>query len=277
MKTVGELMSTDLVTASVPGTRDQVLERMHNQNVSCVPVVERGGSRLVGIVTRSDLLRGVEEEQIALIMTRGPVTAEVDDPVDSAVEKMMERGIRRLPVIEGEDIIGMLSVADLVGEVDSETDISGLYESRVCGVWEETPIPVAATVMQLGGDDSAIVLNDEGVLTGILSETDLVRSASIEDSVRSNNIGSGEEDDGWAWEGFRDNIMIYHGVSRIDFPEEPVSEIMTRDVITKYARSTAAVAARDLVKSEIEQIPVVNEDNEVVGLLRDRDLIPLLI
>lgn len=276
-KTVRELMSTDLVTASVPGTRDQVLEKIHSENVSCVPITERDSGRLVGIVTRSDLLRGVEEEQIAMIMTRDPVTADPGEDVEDAVERIVEHGVRRLPVVEEGGLVGMLSVADLVAEVDSEDDVSGLFNPRVCGVWVETPIPIAAMTMQLGGDDAAIILDGEGGLAGILSDTDLLRAASIDDYVKSNNIGSGDEDDDWTWEGFKDNIMIYHGVSRIDFPEGAVSDIMTRSVLTKYAKSSAADAASDMVENEIEQIPVVNEDSEVVGLLRDRDLIPLLL
>lgn len=276
-KTVSDLMSTDLVTAYVPGTRDQILEKMHTEKVSCVPILERKTENLVGIITRSDLLKGGEEEQIALIMTRDPVVAHRGDSVESAVEALLENNIRRLPVVEEGKLVGVLSVADVVGEIGSEEDISSYYNERVCAVWEDTPIGVAAMVMRLGGDDAAMVLNEEGSLEGILSDTDLVRCASIDDFVRSNNLGSGDEDDDWTWEGIKDNIMIYHGVSRIDFPDEPVTALMTSDVVTKYAKSAARDAASDMVENEIEQIPVVNKDNEVVGLLRDRDLLPLLL
>jgi len=275
-KSVSDLMSTDLVTATVPGTRAEVLEKIHTENVSCVPVTDRDGA-LVGIVTRSDLLRGAEEEQIAMIMTRDPETTSPSDPVENAVRSLVDRGIRRLPVVEDDELVGMLSVADLVGEVDSDDPISEYFTPRVTGVWEETPIPLAAMVMQMGGDDAAIIMDDEGSLRGVLSDTDLLRAASIDDYVKTNNMGSGEEDDDWTWEGFKDNIMIYHGVSKIDFPDGLAGDIMTTDIVTKYVKSAAEDAAGDMVENEIEQIPVINEDSEAVGLLRDRDLIKLLI
>lgn len=276
-KTVSDLMSTDLVTAYIPGTRDGILEKMHTERVSCVPILERDDDELVGIITRSDLLKGGEEEQIALIMTRDPVVAEKRDPIESAVEALIKNEIRRLPVVEDGKLVGMLSVADIVGEIDSEESVADYYHETVCAIWRDTPIPVAALSMRLAREDAAMILNEEGALAGILSDTDLVRSASIDDFVRSNNMGSGEEDDEWTWEGIKDNIMIYHGVSKIDFPKEPVTEIMTSDVVTKYAKSAASDAASDMADNEIEQIPVVNKDNEVVGLLRDRDLLPLLL
>lgn len=276
-KTVSELMSTELVTAYIPGTREQVLKKMHTERVSCVPILERDDDELVGIITRSDLLKGGEEEQIALIMTRDPVVAERGDSVESAVEALLENDIRRLPVVEDGELVGMLSVADVVGEIDSDESVADYYHDTVCAIWRDTPIPVAALTMRLAREDAAMILDEEGGLAGILSDTDLVRSASIDDFVRSNNLGSGEEDDDWTWEGIKDNIMIYHGVSRIDFPKGPVTEIMTSDVVTKYGGSAASDAASDMAENEIEQIPVVNKDNEVVGLLRDRDLLPLLI
>lgn len=276
-RTVSDLMSTDLVTAYIPGTRDGILEKMHTEKVSCVPILERDDDELVGIITRSDLLKGGEEEQIALIMTRDPVVAEKEDSVESAVEALIKNEIRRLPVVEDGKLVGILSVADLVGEIDNEESVADYYHDTVCAIWRDTPIPVAALTMRLAREDASMILNEEGALAGILSDTDLVRSASIDDFVRSNNLGSGEEDDEWTWEGIKDNIMIYHGVSKIDFPKEPVTEIMTDGVVTKYAKSAASDAASDMAENEIEQIPVVNKDNEVVGLLRDRDLLPLLL
>lgn len=270
-------MTRDPVTASVPGTREQILEKMHAETVSCVPIVERESGKLVGIVTRSDLLLGIEEDQIALIMTREPVTARAEETIDEAVKRLVKEGVRRLPVVDDGKPVGMLSVADLVKEVDSDEEIQEYYTPRASGFWDRTPVRVAAVSMQLSQDDASIALDSDGNPSGILSETDLVRSARIDEYVKRDNLGSGEEDDDWTWEGFKDNITIYHGVSKIDFPDVPISEIMTKDVVTKYSKTTAREASTEMVERGIEQIPVVNEDDEVVGILRDQDLIPLLL
>jgi CBS domain-containing protein len=69
---VDDVMIREVASAELPGSRDEVLEILKTKHISGVPIVKNG--ELLGIVTRTDLLKNREEEQIALIMTRNPVT-----------------------------------------------------------------------------------------------------------------------------------------------------------------------------------------------------------
>lgn len=64
---VSDYMTTDVVSVEIPGNRDDVLKILKRTGISGVPVLKSG--KLVGIITRKDLLHKPEENQLALLMT----------------------------------------------------------------------------------------------------------------------------------------------------------------------------------------------------------------
>ncbi|HPM61814.1 MAG TPA: CBS domain-containing protein, partial [Methanoregulaceae archaeon] len=75
-------MTTEVVTVEIPGNRDDVLKILKRTGISGVPVLKEG--KLVGIITRKDLLRKADETQLGLLMTRNPATVSPDTPVEDA-------------------------------------------------------------------------------------------------------------------------------------------------------------------------------------------------
>jgi CBS domain-containing protein len=117
-------MSRGLLTVE-PGLRlTEVADRMVARDVGAVLVLE--DERLVGILTERDILRAVaggldEETVVADWMTRDPETMEPDEPIRQAAVLMIHGGFRHLPIVEGDRVVGMLSIRDLmrVGLEDS--------------------------------------------------------------------------------------------------------------------------------------------------------------
>ena len=123
MPSVAEIMTPDVLGLG-PGTSLlDAAKRMHERRVGAVVVTE--GDRLVGIVTERDILRAVATEAIdgsvGDAMTHGPDTIGPDESVGHAAALMIHGGFRHLPVVEGGDVVGMLSIRDLVRvSVDDE-------------------------------------------------------------------------------------------------------------------------------------------------------------
>jgi CBS domain-containing protein len=117
MPVASEHMSRDLLTVE-PGARlAEVAQRMVDRDVGAALVTE--GNRLAGILTERDVLRavaaGVQDDTVVSDwMTRDPETMGPDEPTLHAAVLMIHGGFRHLPVTDGDDVVGMLSIRDLM-------------------------------------------------------------------------------------------------------------------------------------------------------------------
>jgi CBS domain-containing protein len=120
MKKVQEVMTKKCVTVTPQDNIYEIAVKMKDNDTGFIPVVEREGSdKLVGVVTDRDLVvRGYAAKHsgsssVDAVMTTGIRTAKADMSVDQAAELMSEQKIRRLPVTEGDRLIGIVSIGDL--------------------------------------------------------------------------------------------------------------------------------------------------------------------
>jgi CBS domain-containing protein len=97
----------------------EAVKRMVEANVGSLLVTE--GGRIAGIVTERDYLRraalaeGADDETpVREIMTSPLVAASSETPIDECMALMTERRIRHVPVVDGGDVVGLVSIGDLV-------------------------------------------------------------------------------------------------------------------------------------------------------------------
>ena len=107
-----------VVKVSPDDTVSVAITRMLEENVGSVGVCE--GERLVGIFTERDVLRLAGEGsqfadvRVGDVMTRQLVTLAPDDDILDAARLMGERKIRHLPVLEGENLLGIVGIREIV-------------------------------------------------------------------------------------------------------------------------------------------------------------------
>jgi CBS domain-containing protein len=110
-------MSRNLLTVEPGLALKAVAERMVAKDVGAVLVLEHG--RLVGILTERDILRAVaggitDETLVSDWMTRDPETMAPDETTRQAAVLMIHGGFRHMPIVEGDEVVGMLSIRDLM-------------------------------------------------------------------------------------------------------------------------------------------------------------------
>jgi CBS domain-containing protein len=275
--TVRDYMTSDVVHVEIPGNRDDVLKILKRTGISGVPVIKH--KKIVGIITRKDLLRKPEETQLGLLMTAKPLTIAPDADVSEAARLLVAKKIRRLPVVEDGHLLGLLSVADLVHAIAQKKikdEIKNTYTSQTFALWEETPLPVVGRVMEISGVDAIPILDAENRLQGIISERDLIRNTSIEDSVGVSDFSNGTDDDEWTWESIRDNHTISFGISKVQLPNRPVKLAMVKNVVAVPANAEVSECALKMRRARVDQMPVINGDKRLVAMLYDRELIRAL-
>ena len=115
------MLVKDLMTAAVtsvpPGSGvDSAVKVMRSEDVGIVPVCDIQG-HLLGVITDRDILiRDGLGKTVDEIMSRDVIYAAPKDNIHDAALKMSQYGVRRLPVVENEKLIGMLSLKDLAGK-----------------------------------------------------------------------------------------------------------------------------------------------------------------
>lgn len=110
---------------------------LHEKRIGAV-LVENAASEIVGILSERDLVRGMSLHgadlhgvAVAELMTTQLIRCAPDDSINQAMAKMTDRRIRHLPVFDGEDLVGLVSIGDLVkfriDEIQTESDALRAY------------------------------------------------------------------------------------------------------------------------------------------------------
>ena len=111
------MLAKDIMTRHVttvrPNLWTQDLARIFAQrNISGAPVLDENG-KVAGIVSDGDIL-SKEGVHVGSLMTKQVISVTEDDPVKKIAELMIENKIKRVPVLRGEELVGIVSRADII-------------------------------------------------------------------------------------------------------------------------------------------------------------------
>jgi CBS domain-containing protein len=119
MGTLADVVKPDFLTVAPEDTLGEVAERMTQKNVGAVIVKDHG--RLIGILTERDLLRAMaarvhtSDARVRQWMTADPLTAAPDTDLEEASRIMLDNGFRHLPVVDGTNVLGVVSLRRVLG------------------------------------------------------------------------------------------------------------------------------------------------------------------
>lgn len=126
MTTAREVMTTGARCASVDDTVMQAARMMRDLGVGALPICG-DDDKLVGMITDRDIVlncvaEGMDASEATVRDYAGDevVTIGADDDIEEALDTMARHGVRRLPVIDGHDLVGMISQADIATSLPEE-------------------------------------------------------------------------------------------------------------------------------------------------------------
>jgi signal transduction histidine kinase/DNA-binding response OmpR family regulator len=174
-------MNTHVATICSDETLVSAAKMMSEKKHSCIVVVD--GGWVTGILTETDILKRIagkhndfDSRRVVEIMSSPVVRACRDLSVLKAAKMMEERHIKRLPVLEDERLVGIVTQTDIVRVMTScgeWRDVSQIMSRNVAAVERMTTVAEAAQVMTSRGI-SCVVAVEGGEAIGILTERDML-------------------------------------------------------------------------------------------------------
>ena len=271
---VKEIMNPNAICTEVPGSREQMLKILKDKKISGMPVVKKGTKKLIGIITREDLFKHPDEDQLAIIMNTDVVTIAPEASLEECVKTMVDKRFRRLPVVNKDEIVGIVTVGDLIHKVLAKSNfnqkVSEFMKKSVFSLWGNTPVFIASTVMHMANEYVALILDNEAKAVGIVSNTDLIRISEVEIEETKSVLKSGSESQEWDWE---TSSVLYITKGKIALPSIPIHKIMSAPYISINENNSISECACQMQKYDIDQMPVTNAKDEIIGMIYDSDLL----
>jgi len=191
---IREIMSTRLTYASDKFSLNDALKLMYEKNVGGLPIVDEE-TRIKAIITEEDFVRftaGIETGlNVESFMSSNVVTAPAQTTIEKMTRMIIQKGFRRMPVVQDGVLMGMVTASDImkymgsgeafekvvtgdIGEV-MNLPIKSLIKRNLVTTEKKADLGVAAKRM-VENDIGSLPVMDRGSLVGILTERDYVRA-----------------------------------------------------------------------------------------------------
>src|SRR5690349_13393975 len=131
---VGEIMTRDVISVAEDASVREVARLLNDHRISGLPVCDDQG-HMVGLISEFDLIAKPDVHRVGDAMTRDVISVMEDTSVDEVRYLLVHRRIKRVPVLRGQKLVGIVSRADLVRE------IALTWVCQVCGDTERGKDP----------------------------------------------------------------------------------------------------------------------------------------
>ncbi len=279
MEKVKDLMTKDPVVAELPGNRRNVMKLMVKNELTGVPIVKDG--ILKGFLSRHDIFKNPEEDQLAMIYRKNHPSVEAEDSLYKASELFVQEKTHYLPVTEDSgECIGILTTADMleyVIELKIDIPVAETARSPCVPIYEGTPINIALQTMKLTGIYAFPIVDENTTLSGIITDRDLFNLTEITGELMVSELGLEQDENSWSWQGLKNIMKLYYEESKFELPNIPVKEAMIEDPTSIFSGTEAFEAAEIMLRNDYGQLPVVDETDTLETMVYELDLLAAII
>ena len=191
---VSEYMTREVEIADADAPLEALARTLHDRGISGLPVIESG--KLIGVVTRTDLIQlgvlqtgrrwtsptmALPHRRARDVMTHGAQVIAPSTPLRDAGRIMSERGLHRLFVVEGEQLVGVLSTADLASAVRDariEAPLSAVMTSPILSIDVHASLSAAVDLLARV-PVSGLIVTDDGLPVGLFTQLDALASRDL--------------------------------------------------------------------------------------------------
>ena len=291
---VGDVMTREVHSVTADSPLDEAARLLLSSIFTGLPVVD-GAGRPIGVLTQGDLIasgllplrlgllaasdadrvaavmRSLSERRVAEVMTRPAVTIEADRPLTEAVELMLARQLKRLPVVDRKGrLAGMLSRLDIFTTIMRETpDWNGFRAQEI----EVGNLRTVADILRRDTQTVAPEATMDAVV-GIIDATDLQRVAVVDKDGRLQGIISDSDllrafkpDPGGPGQLFARLARSLRGEMDQRLARTRADEVMDAHPVTIREDALIGEAIRLMTEGRLKRLPVVDADGRFRGMI----------
>jgi CBS domain-containing protein len=245
---------------------------MVRKKLTGLPVVRASDGKLMGIVSRRDIFRKFDEDQLSLIMKKDCITVTPEDSVIDAAKIFASRRIHRLPVIANGGLVGIVTPTDILKEIagmKTTMTAEDVIRTTCVTAYEGEPLAYTVAAMRISDVSAVPVLDKKGKLVGILTDRDLF-SDQTADAEAMQRLGI--EDSELA--GYRNVLPLFYAATDKYIPDSTtVRDYMVKDPQTVFKKTPLNDVALVMIQNDFGQLPVHGTKDEIVGMVYDVDVL----
>ena len=271
--TVADVMTSAPIVVEVPGSRSDAINIMVRNGLTGLPVIRASDGKLMGVVSRRDVFRKFDEDQLSLIMKKGCITVTPETPIEEAARIFSTMRIHRLPVVDNGNLVGIVTPTDLLRLVkEMKTDLlaEDVIRTTCVTAYEEEPLTYTIPAMRISDVPAVPVLDAHGKLTGILTDRDLF-SDQVKNTDDPKALGIADVGN---MAGARNVLpLFYTATDKYMSDDRKVKDFMVKDPISVFKKTNISEVARIMLANDFGQIPVHGNKDELVGMVYDVDVL----
>jgi CBS domain-containing protein len=274
-----DIMVKNAVCAELPGNRTDIIKLMVKNNKTGMPVVKRDGT-FAGFITRQDIYSKPDEEQLALLMRKEYPFLEQNDSIEEGARILLDNDLHHLPIVQKKKLVGIVTPADylsVIEKLEIDEPIQNFVRTPCVPVYEGSPLPVVDTLFRVANVVAAPVLDGDGRLVGLVTDRDIFKHSNVDGHTAVADLGIGEDEDSWTWEGLRNVMKLYYEVKHLTLPNIPVSDVMVKNPLTIFGKTSVSETARIMKKHDFGQLPIRDSKDKLVAMIYELDMLAAVL
>ena len=277
---VKDIMRTEISCLYVPGNRGSALKLIQEKNIKLIPILKKGSRKLLGIVTHQEIIKKPDEEDLAMLMNREPVTIQQNISIIEAIKIISKDNNRILVVLDEDQVVGLLTVHLIIKNVlakkNFQTPIKSYIKVGITSIWDKTPLQNALYIMQIARISILPCIDDSGALSGVISFEEIMKESEIIAEDHSSSLLDTSEDYSWSWKA--ENTLLITK-KHLKLPDKLVKDIMIKKGQIQSVNELTSIkeCANKMRKFELDQLAVLDVNDNFIGMIYDRDLIFVLL
>jgi len=256
---IEQVMTKKIIDVNKNDDLGYVLDLMEKYDITKIPVMDK--HRLVGIVTDNKIA-----DKLGSIRSKGIPAAHMhassvldkkfdpvapDDDVETILKTVGEPGLTMLPVIERDELVGVVTKADLLPLIKSKKKIKEVMNEEIHSVSPEDRVVHARRIL-LDNDIARIPVVNEGRVVGIVSDREIA----------------------FAFAKIKKAFSL--GQQHYRIREILVKDVMKKNVVTMPENATIKDTADLMIKQDIGCVPIVDNKDKIKGMVTRTDLLKKL-